>query len=92
MWVAMLTLGPERMVQYADRVHEQRLVGRVPGFWEALVDARPGFALVTALLVTLIAGLAWRLFGPLVGSLSLGTKKITSASASWTCVTSTEDS
>src|SRR4051812_27455147 len=21
MWVAMLTLGPERMVQYADRVH-----------------------------------------------------------------------
>jgi hypothetical protein len=70
MWVAMLTLGPERMVQYADRVHEQRLVGRVDGFWDALVDARPGFALVTALLVTLIAGLSWRLFGPLVGSLT----------------------
>ena len=70
MWVAMLTLGPERMVQYADRVHNQRLVGRVPGFWDALVDARPGFALVTAALVTLIAGLAWRLFGPLVGLLS----------------------
>ncbi|HZO28854.1 MAG TPA: glycosyltransferase family 39 protein [Chloroflexota bacterium] len=70
MWVAMLTLGPERMVQYADRVHGQRLVGRVPGFWDALVDARPGFALVTAALVTLIAGLVWRLFGPLVGALS----------------------
>jgi hypothetical protein len=70
MWVAMLTLGPDRMVQYADRVHNQRLVGRVPGFWEALVDARVGFALVTAALVTLIAGLAWRLFGPLVGMLS----------------------
>ena len=70
MWVAMLTLGPERMVQYADRVHNQRLVGRVPGFWDALVDARPGFALVTAVLVTLIAGLAWRLFGPLVGVVS----------------------
>src|SRR6188474_864970 len=27
MWVAMLTLGPDRMVQYADRVHNQRLVG-----------------------------------------------------------------
>jgi 4-amino-4-deoxy-L-arabinose transferase-like glycosyltransferase len=70
MWVAMLTLGPERMVQYADRVHNQRLVGRVAGFWDALVDARPGFALVTALLVTLIAGLAWRLFGGLVGGLT----------------------
>jgi hypothetical protein len=70
MWVAMLTLGPERMVQYADRVHNQRLVGRVPGFWTALVDARPGFALVTAALTTLIAGLAWRLYGPLIGALT----------------------
>ena len=70
MWVAMLTLGPERMLQYADRVHNQRLVGRVPGFWDALVAARPGFALVTALLVTLMAGLAWRIFGGLVASLA----------------------
>src|SRR5688572_22450202 len=70
MWVAMLTLGPERMLQYADRVHGQRLVGRVAGFWDALVDARPGFALVTAALVALIAGLAWRLFGPLAGVLA----------------------
>ncbi|MCC7372241.1 MAG: glycosyltransferase family 39 protein [Chloroflexi bacterium] len=70
MWVAMLTLGPRRMVQYADRVHNQRLVGRVPGFWDALVDARPGFALATALLVALIAGLAWRVFGGLVGALT----------------------
>ena len=70
MWVAMLTLGPQRMLQYADRIHNQLLVGRVPGFWDALVDARPGFALVTALLVTLIAGLAWRVFGPLVGGLT----------------------
>ena len=70
MWVAMLTLGPDRMVQYADRVHNQRLVGRVAGFWDALVEARPGFALVTALLVTLIAGLTWRVCGPLVGTLT----------------------
>src|SRR5215212_942056 len=70
MWVAMLTLGQQRMVQYADRVHNQRLIGRVDGFWDALVDARPGFALVTALLVTLIAGLSWRLFGGLVGALT----------------------
>ncbi len=67
MWVAMLTLGPERMVQYADRVHNQRLVGRVAGFWEALVDARLGFALATAALVAVIAALSWRLFGPAVG-------------------------
>jgi 4-amino-4-deoxy-L-arabinose transferase-like glycosyltransferase len=58
------------MVQYADRVHNQRLVGRVPGFWDALVDARAGFLVVTAALVTLIAGLSWRLCGPLVGSLA----------------------
>ena len=64
MWVATLTLGPERMLRYADRVHGLRLVGQVPGFWQALVDARVGFALATALLVGLIAGLCWRLFGP----------------------------
>src|SRR5690242_17417000 len=47
MWVAMLTLGPNRMVQYADRVTNQRLVAHVAGFWDALVDARVGFAVVT---------------------------------------------
>jgi hypothetical protein len=67
MWVALLTLGPERTVQYADRVHNQRLVGRVAGFWDALVAARVGFAVATAALVAMIAGLAWRLFGPGVG-------------------------
>src|SRR4051794_33381121 len=70
MWVAMLTLGPSRMVQYADRVHNQRLVAGVAGFWDALVDARIGFGLVTAALVALIAGLSWRLFGPVVGVIS----------------------
>ena len=70
MWVAMLTLGPSRMVQYADRVHNQRLVARVAGFWDALVDARIGFAVVTAALVGLIAGFSWRLFGPVVGAVS----------------------
>ena len=70
MWVALLTLGPERMVQYADRVHNQRLVGRVAGFWDALVAARVGFAVATAALVALIAGLAWRLFGTGTGLLA----------------------
>lgn len=70
MWVTTLTLGPQRMVQYADRVHNQRLVARVPGFWDALVDARVGFAVVTAGLVALIAGLAWLLFGRNVGLLA----------------------
>ena len=70
MWVATLTLGPDRMLQYADRVHGLRLVGQVPGFWQALVDARVGFALATALLVGLIAALSWRLFGPGPGLLA----------------------
>ncbi|MDP8922329.1 MAG: glycosyltransferase family 39 protein [Chloroflexota bacterium] len=70
MWVATLTLGPERMIQYADRVHGLRLVGRVPGFWQALVDARVGFAVATALLVGLIAALTWRLVGPGPGLLA----------------------
>jgi 4-amino-4-deoxy-L-arabinose transferase-like glycosyltransferase len=70
MWVATVTLGPERMVQYADRVHNQRLVGRVAGFWDALVDARRGFAVVTAALVALIAALTWRLSGPGPGLLA----------------------
>ncbi|MCC6179054.1 MAG: glycosyltransferase family 39 protein [Chloroflexi bacterium] len=70
MWVATLTLGPERTVQYADRVHGLRLVGRVAGFWDALVAARVGFAVATALLVAGIALLAGRLFGPLVGLLA----------------------
>jgi len=70
MWVATLTLGPERIVQYADRVHNQRLVGRVAGFWDALVAARLGFAVTTAALVALIAALTWRLFGPGPGLLS----------------------
>src|SRR6266699_3619842 len=55
MWVAMLTLGPSRMVQFSDRITNQRLVAHVAGFWDALVDARVGFAVVTAALVALIA-------------------------------------
>ena len=70
MWVAMLTLGPQRMLQYADRIHNQLLVGRVPGFWDALVDARPGSRWLTALLVTLIAGLAYRCSGRWSGALT----------------------
>ena len=70
MWLTMLTLGPERIVQYADRVHNQRFVGRVAGFWEALVTARVGFAAATAALVVLISVSAWRLFGPPVGLLT----------------------
>jgi hypothetical protein len=44
--------------------------GLVNGQFGRMVDARPGFALVTALLVTLIAGLSWRLFGGVVGALT----------------------
>ncbi|HYU17150.1 MAG TPA: glycosyltransferase family 39 protein [Chloroflexota bacterium] len=67
MWVATLTLGPERMVQYSRRVDNQRFVGRVAGFWEALIAARVGFAVVTAGLVGLISLLTWRLLGPWPG-------------------------
>jgi hypothetical protein len=70
MWITLLTLGPDRTVEFADRVHNQRFVGRVPGFWEALVDARLGFAVSTSVLVALIAIFTWRLFGPVLGILA----------------------
>jgi 4-amino-4-deoxy-L-arabinose transferase-like glycosyltransferase len=63
MWISTLTLGPQRMITYSDRASGQRFVTRVPGFWQALVDARLGFVVATAMLVAAIAAIVWRLAG-----------------------------
>ncbi|MFN8521709.1 MAG: glycosyltransferase family 39 protein [Chloroflexota bacterium] len=70
MWTAALTLGPRRMMEFSDRVSGQRFVARVPGFWEALVEARVGFAVVTAALVLAIAAIVHRLTNGLVAAVS----------------------
>lgn len=70
MWLGVLSLGTERALQFADRIHRQRLVAVVPGFWDALAQARVGPALVTSLTVAAIALLAARLWGAPVGMLA----------------------
>ena len=72
MWTALLTLGPEQMVRYADRVHNQRLVGQVPGYLEALAGARVGFAVLATVGTVVAALLVWRLFGREVALLAGG--------------------
>jgi 4-amino-4-deoxy-L-arabinose transferase-like glycosyltransferase len=70
MWLGVLSMSPERAFQFADRVHRQRLVAVVPGFWDALIQARIGPAIVTALTVALVGLLASRIWGALVGFLA----------------------
>jgi hypothetical protein len=70
MWLGVLSTGPQRAYEFADRVHRQRLVAVVPGFWDALIQARIGPALVTALSTALIGLLAARIWGGAVGFLA----------------------
>ena len=70
MWLGVLSMGPQRAYEFADRVHRQRLVAVVPGFWDALIQARIGPALVTALSTALIGLLAARIWGGAVGFLA----------------------
>ena len=64
MELAILGQGPGGAERFGDPVTgNPRVVTGVPGFFEALVDARRAFALATALAVAGLAGLAWRLFG-----------------------------
>jgi 4-amino-4-deoxy-L-arabinose transferase-like glycosyltransferase len=72
MWLGVLSMGQERAYQFADRVHRQRLVAAVPGFWDALVQARIGPAIVTAMAAGLIGVLTARLWGAPVGILAGG--------------------
>jgi Dolichyl-phosphate-mannose-protein mannosyltransferase len=63
MWTAALAQGPENAVRFADRVHELRFVAQVPGYLEALAQARIGFAVVAAAGVAVSMALVFRLFG-----------------------------
>jgi hypothetical protein len=64
MELAILGQGLGGAERFADPVTGARLVTRVPGFFEGLVQGRRAFALVSALLVLLIIALARRLLGP----------------------------
>jgi hypothetical protein len=70
MWLGVLSMGVERAFEFADRVHRQRLVATVPGFWDALIQARIGPAVATALSAALIGLLAARIWGGAVGFLA----------------------
>src|SRR5919199_6421222 len=63
MELAILGQGPGGAERFADPVTGARLVTRVPGFFDGLVEARRAFALVGAGLVMLIGLFAWRVFG-----------------------------
>jgi hypothetical protein len=64
MELAILGQGPGGAERFADPVTGVRMVTKVPGFFEGLVQARRAFALAGAALVTMIALLTWRLLGP----------------------------
>src|SRR5207253_3044113 len=64
MELAILGQGPGGAERFADPVTGARLVTKVPGFFEALVQARRAFALAGAGLVGLIRLLAWPPLGP----------------------------
>jgi hypothetical protein len=71
MELAILGQGPGGAERFGDPVTgNPRVVTAVPGFFEALVDARRAFALATAGFVGLFAVLLWRLLGP--GPATLG--------------------
>src|SRR5687767_14876455 len=63
MELAILGQGPGGAERFADPVTNARLVTKVPGFFDGLVEARRAFALVNAALVALIGVLIWRLLG-----------------------------
>jgi hypothetical protein len=64
MELAILGQGPGGAERFADPVTGAPLVTKVPGFFEALVDARRAFVLVGASMVALLGLLVWRLWGP----------------------------
>jgi 4-amino-4-deoxy-L-arabinose transferase-like glycosyltransferase len=68
MWVGMLGLGQDQALQFSTRIRGQGLIGKVPGFEEAIVDARGAMAVATALLTAVTALLAGRLWGVGVGA------------------------
>lgn len=63
MWLGVLGMGQAEAYRFADRVHGQRFVAVVPGFWESLAQARVAVALVTALGTAVFAALVARIWG-----------------------------
>jgi 4-amino-4-deoxy-L-arabinose transferase-like glycosyltransferase len=68
MWVGMLGMGQDQALQFSTRIRGQGLIGKVPGFEEAIVDARGAMAVATSILTAIIALLAGRLWGAGVGA------------------------
>jgi len=60
MELAILGQGPGGAERFADPVTGARMVTKVPGFFDGLVDARRAFALVGAALVALNLAVHWR--------------------------------
>lgn len=69
MWASLLGMGPDRALGLVEYVRPDGLE-KAPGYLETVHQARRAFAVLTALAVVGIAGLAWRLFGPGVGLLT----------------------
>src|SRR5687768_8619500 len=63
MWIGLLSQGPDGALRFADRVHGLRYVAQVPGYLDALAQARIGFAVLGALTAAGSALLVHRLFG-----------------------------
>lgn len=63
MWIGLFAQGPDGALRFADRVHGLRFVGQVPGYLDALAQARIGFAVLGALGAAGAALLSARLFG-----------------------------
>jgi hypothetical protein len=70
MWTGFLSLGPQEALRFADRAREERYVAKVPAYLESLTRARVGFAVLSALGVTISSLLVLRLFGPLPATLA----------------------
>jgi hypothetical protein len=68
MWVGMLGLGQDQALQFSTRIRGQGLIGKVPGFEEAIVDARAAMAVAISVLTAIIGLLAGRLWGVGVGA------------------------
>jgi hypothetical protein len=63
MWLSLFSQGTDGALRFADRVHDSRFVGQVPGYMDGLAQARLGFAVLAALGVAVSGLLTLRLFG-----------------------------
>ena len=64
LWLAALSIGPERSAQLARQAGNPARLVNVPSFVGAVFDARRALAWTTAGLTVLLVFLVWRLVGP----------------------------